>query len=359
MTTEPSLVLLVMPEDHTRFLELLGPIRKSTKASLIVIGSTLNASSILDVLHEGADDFLDENRDIPSQLASMLARMEIKSDTATETGHVTIVTAPCGGSGGSVVAENLAVLIAKQHQACVLLDYDLRKGDQASLLNLKPRHTISDLCRNLKALDYKMLEQSLVGHDSGVKLLSAPLKSKEASTISAGALTKIIQLARCHFSQIVVDLADPRTQGVTELLPMGNKILIVFRLDFPSLCNLTRILEDWEEWGLSTQNVELVANRCGGWDGISVEKAEKSLGREIAHRIVDDPMSLHLSVNCGIPVVTEWSTSKFAKSLRQIADKLMHAPSENSKANPHFFHLPSMASRFIERLVATWQPLTG
>ena len=48
----------------------------------------------------------------------------------------------------------------------------------ATGLNLKPRHSIADLCHNIDKLDQKMFEQSLIEHPSGVFVLAAPKRAK-------------------------------------------------------------------------------------------------------------------------------------------------------------------------------------
>src|SRR5260370_1015368 len=89
-------------------------------------------------------------------------------------GRVVAVLAPSGGSGSSTLAVNVATVFAKQHQSALLVDLKLEAGDLAALLDLKPTHTLAELCQNAAQMDRVMFEHSLARHPSGVQLLAPP-----------------------------------------------------------------------------------------------------------------------------------------------------------------------------------------
>src|SRR5262249_18142702 len=69
-------------------------------------------------------------------------------------GQVITVFSTKGGAGKSVIASNLAVVLAQRSpKPVVLIDADLQFGDVAVMLKLSPQHTIVDAVSALDRLD--------------------------------------------------------------------------------------------------------------------------------------------------------------------------------------------------------------
>lgn len=342
---DPDLVLLVLPDDAERSRDELRVFRGSTAERLIVIGNGSNAGNVLEAVHAGADDFLDEHRDLAQQLSGALDRMSEKlADTANK-GRLTAITAPAGGSGASTVAANLSVLAARSSGNCALLDLDPRGGVLDSFFNLKPQHSIADLCRNIDNLDGNMFEQSLSHHSSGVSLLAAGQRSNDRETVTPDRLRRIVSLARSVRSEFLVDLPDPTSDLSHEVLRHADRIVVVFRLEFPALKNLRRILDEWQERDIDLHQVGLLANRCGLKHELPVSKVENILGKKVTSRLADDPGTMNLSVNCGSPVVIESPRTPTAKSLEQIAQELGLQSSETQAPTDSGGKLQNVFSR--------------
>src|SRR5258706_561520 len=109
---------------------------------------------------------------VASNNATVNARLQEALDGQAHDCVVSALTPPSRGSGSSTLAVNLATALAKDHKSCLLLDLNLGAGDLAALLDLKPTHTLADLCRNSTRMDQAIFERSLVRHSSGILLLS-------------------------------------------------------------------------------------------------------------------------------------------------------------------------------------------
>ena len=104
---------------------------------------------------------------------------EVKSTVVT-------VFSTKGGVGKTTIASNLAVSIARATKKRVaLLDLDLQFGDVAIMLNVSVKNTISDLIKEVNQLDPDLMEEYMVTHFSGVKVLPAPIKPEYAEYITA------------------------------------------------------------------------------------------------------------------------------------------------------------------------------
>ena len=99
------------------------------------------------------------------------------------------------GSGKSVIASNLAVLLAQRSEKpVVLVDADLQFGDVAVMLKLTPQHTIVDAVSSLDRMDATMLRELLVEHQpEGLLVLPAPLEPAFADQIGASEMVRIVE----------------------------------------------------------------------------------------------------------------------------------------------------------------------
>lgn len=315
---KPDLVLVVLPTDFSRGVRVIQRLRAATQGRLVAVGPVSDARRMLEVLHAGADDFLDEDADIHEQLAAPLERLMAQGSGPSGGALVALVSAS-GGCGTSLLAANLAVVLGRRHERCGLFDLASRFGDLSALFNLSPRHTLAELCRHEEGLDQEMLQQSLTVHESGVHVLATPMSDDDTHSVTSAGIDRIVQLARRLFPWSLLDLGT-LASGRTTLLQACEKILVPFRLDFTSLCNTRRLLDDWERQQINSERITLVGMRCDQPGEIPRSKVAAMLGRGIAGWIPDDAVTANLSVNCGVPAVIESPKAPFSVAAGQLAE---------------------------------------
>jgi pilus assembly protein CpaE len=318
----PDLLLLVLSPDPDRALSVVAEAKDATRGRVVVVGPSIDPKLVVQALRGGADDYVDEE-DIEADLVVALGRlkreMAVKSG---EEGRVIAVLAPSGGSGSSTLAANIATALAREHKSTVLMDLKLESGDLSALLDLKPTHTIADLCQNVARLDRVMFERSLTRHSSGVHLLASPLQFNDVQFVSAEGVRKALGMAKLMFPYIVVDLDHSYHAEQVEALRQAHQILIVLRLDFAALRNARRTLDYLEKLNISRDRIQVVINRYGQPKEVPFAKAEEALGLKISHYIPDDPRTVNRANNDGVPIVIESPSSKISKSLIKLASSV-------------------------------------
>src|SRR5207245_4874564 len=115
-----------------------------------------------------------------------------------EEARVITVFSTKGGAGKSVIASNLAVLLARNAPGpVVLVDADLQFGDLAVMLKLTPQHTIVDAVGSINRLDTQLMQSLLVRHDpSGLLVLPAPVEPAFADQVSGADMVRIVNILR-------------------------------------------------------------------------------------------------------------------------------------------------------------------
>jgi pilus assembly protein CpaE len=315
-----DMVLAVLEPDHERGLPVLRQLRNTVPGRLLAVGPA-ESKLILRALREGADLYLDA-AELEPELLAAFARFPVEAGSHGEPGRLISVLAPSGGSGSSTLVVNVAAVLAKQHHSCALLDMKLQGGDLAALLDLKPTHTLADLCQNAARMDRLMLERSLVRHESGIHLLAPPQNFADVGFVEPDAIRQVLTLARAGFPYVVVDHDHSFREEQLQVLRQADVILLVLRLDIPSLVNVRRTLDHLERLGINRERVRLVANRYGQPKELPAGKAEKAIGSNIFHYIPDDPKTINRAVNSGIPAVLDAPSARVSRSISQLATSI-------------------------------------
>lgn len=315
---KPELAVLILPADPGRGPALIADLRARTRARLAVVGPIADARRVLQALRAGADDYID-GTELEDELEALVARLRAEHAGAAENGRVIALLAPSGGSGSSTLAANVATVLAKQHGQVALLDLKLEAGDLAALLDLKPKHSLADLCQNASRMDRVLFERTLVRHDSGVHLLASPLALADVRYINAEGIQQALGLARSAFPYVVVDLDHSFRDEQTTVLRQADVILLVIRLDFAALRNAKRALDHLGDLGIDAGRVRLVVNRHGQPKEVPAAKAEEALGIKIAAFVPEDAKAVNRSNNNGVPVVLEAPSAKVSRSITQLA----------------------------------------
>jgi pilus assembly protein CpaE len=315
---QPEMVVVVLSPDPERGLEALRKLRTEMTGYLLAAGQVLEPKLILRALHCGADQYLDD-ADLEAGLDSVLARLQIKQEATAPPGRLLAILAASGGSGASTLAVNIAVTLAKEQQKCALVDLKPGIGDLAALLDLKPQFTLADLCLNVARLDRAMFEKMLVRHSSGVHLLGSPQVFGNARVVTTPGVNHALTMARKLFQHVVVDLEDCFHEEQIVTLRQAAAIFVVFRLDFTSLRNARRILEQLRDLEIPRVRVRLIVNRQGLPYELPLAEAEQALGEKLIHFIPDDPKTLNRSNNAGIPVVLKNPNARVSRSIMELA----------------------------------------
>jgi pilus assembly protein CpaE len=234
-------------------------------------------------------------------------------------GTVITVMSAKGGSGKTVFATNLAMLLARNGNPgdVVMVDGDLQFGDVCLVLQLEPKFTIVNAAHELQHMDEQLLQSVLTTHPSGLKVLAAPLEPAFADEISTAAMTDIIEQLRTMFKYVVIDTASLLDELLLSLLERADKVLFIVDMDLPSVKNAKLALETLRLLKFPSSKIELVLNRSNAKARLDEKEIERSLKMKIAATVPSDGI-VPASVNEGRPVVESAPKSKVAKGFESI-----------------------------------------
>jgi pilus assembly protein CpaE len=288
-------------------------------------GADVSESEVLiDALRAGVRDFL--RRPVSSNdLAELFRRIE--RSAAKETGNIGKIVSFVsnkGGVGKSTMAVNAACGLAVRHpQRVLLIDASLQMGVCASLLDLTPATTLTDVVRESGRLDETLIRQMAAPHSSGLHLLAAPADAVEGADIDDAVLARILTLARRTYDFVIVDTFPMLDRAILAVLDLSDRAYVVLENVVPTLLGVTKFTEVLRGLGLGRDRQRIVLNRYTTLPG-SVKPADVAarLRHDVDHVVPFDNRVV-VAANTGEPCVLH--ASRFfgcGRSLRRLVDDI-------------------------------------
>ena len=239
-----------------------------------------------------------------------------------------------GGSGKSFIATNLAIdLLDGKKNKVILFDLNYQFGDIAIMLDLYPRNTIFDIVSVFDQLDEEMLNDFLTVHNSGIKILPAPIDPTQNESISAEMTKKIVDMLSKISDYVVIDTPSGFSDNVISLLDEIDFICMVASMDVPSIKNLKITLQVLDQLNFPKEKILIILNRADSKVGITLDEIEDTLKRKIDIAIPSNKI-VPLTVNKGIPVVLEAPRSGVGRSIKKLSS-LLKTKLEKTKEKSH------------------------
>jgi pilus assembly protein CpaE len=302
-------------------------------------GPDVSESAILiEAIRAGVKDFL--RRPVSSsELAELLRRIERSGVRESgRVGKIVSFVSNKGGVGKSTMCVNAACGLAMRHREQVLLvDASLQMGVCASLLDLTPTTSLTDVAHEADRLDETLIRQLAIPHSSGLHLLAAPAGAVEAADIDDEVLSRILTLARRTYDFVLVDTFPMLDRAIVAVLDLSDRAYVVLENVVPTLLGAVKFVEVLAGLGLSKERQRIVLNRYTTLPG-SVKPADVAnrLGHNVDH-VVPFDKRIVIAANTGEPYVMRagrWFGC--GRHLRRLVDDI-----DSMSEAPALSHLPS------------------
>jgi len=274
-----------------------------------VVASPTDAQQLLEAVERAAETLIQ----LPS--TSGVAAAQGKQ------GRMITVFSTKGGAGKSVVASNLAIVLARRNEGpVVLVDGDLQFGDIAVMMKLTPQHTIVDAVASIQRLDASLLQSLLVKHEqSGLYVLPAPVEPAFADQVSGADMVRIVKLLQSFCAYVVIDTPAHFNDVVLGLLEESDDILLISGMDIPNIKNVKLGLQTLRLLNIPVTKLKLVLNRSNSKVKLDIGEVERTLQMK-ADALIPSDILVPQSVNKGVPAVLDSPKSSVSRSLEQLAN---------------------------------------
>ena len=263
------------------------------------------------------------------------------------TGKVLTFYSPKGGVGCTTIATNIALGLDTEETPTVLVDGNLQFGDVSVFLNLQSKYSINDLTSRMDEMDPEILEDVLLLHENGLRVLAAPPRPEMADEVNADQIRTIIQFLRQHFAYVVVDTASTMDDTTLAILDTTDLLIAICTPDIPSIKDARHLFDLLHILEFPTQNVCFVVNKMDRKGGISAEAVGENLKREVEAVIPVDERTVTASINKGIPLIVSDRSSPQSRALMQLMGTIKQrlADAEDQKEEEEVKERPRLLGR--------------
>lgn len=342
--TQPDIIFLNIALEQEEGMEVTeGLVEENPEIGIVILSDQeLSPETIQEAMLAGARGLLIQpiNREKLAETVLRIVKIQEKEKAHIKASSsalppesrrkVITLFSTKGGSGGSLLSVNLAVMLAKILQPggekVALIDLDLQFGDCAVMLNLTPTKTIAGLVKEISEqgkLEESLLESYLIKHnDTGLKLLAAPLKPEQAELVNGAHIEEIINVLKSSYNFIIIDSPKHLNDSLLAALNLSDLILFVFTLDLPAVKNARLGLDIIDSLGFKDK-VSLVINRTETRMGITPSEVEEALNYPILGQIPSDGRKIIPSINEGTPFVLGYEKEKVTQRVEELARKII------------------------------------
>ncbi|RCS54468.1 hypothetical protein DTL42_04820 [Bremerella cremea] len=324
----PEIALVEMRESSlpiqvfARELTAISP--DTSVVGIIRDGLFTNGSSeseiLIDVLRSGVKDFLHYPFAL-GELEDLVRRIKKNAlKQPAKLGAVVAFVSNKGGVGKSTMAINTAVGLAQQFPDRVLLvDASLQLGVAASMLDVHPNATLTEVANEQSRLDTTLIQEMTVPHSSGLHLLAAPRDAVEAARVNDEVITQVLSLARRTYDFVIVDTFPVFDAISLAILDLTSRAFVVTENVVPTLLGTARLIELLEKFSYPAEQTEIILNRQQRVTGsLSKEDIAARLGRGIDWIFPFD-RNVISSANTGIPIaITARGYFGFGRELKRL-----------------------------------------
>ncbi len=326
----PSDILVVASAGYSeRALFLIdSAVKQRPNRPVVVLAFSAPDGFMRRLFEMGADDVLE----LPQEPANVLFSFQkaiVRRQAGTTiagaaTGKIISVLGPKGGTGKTLTSTNLAVGLAQSGARTILVDLDLQFGDVGLTLGMRPETTIYDLARAGGSIDEEKLNGYLTEHPLELRVLLAPSRPDQASSITVELMRDIYSVMRKMADYIVVDTPPGFTAEVIATIDSSAAAVVVGMLDSLSLKNTKLGLETLDLMGFPADDTYLVLNRANSQVGITADDVSAIVGRR-PDIFVPSDREIPRAVNEGQPILVARPGSDAAQSFRRLTSLIVNA----------------------------------
>jgi len=245
----------------------------------------------------------------------------VRSDHSMPKRVITIASAS-GGCGKTFLATNLAWFLTHhaKRRVCII-DLDLQFGEVSASLRLRPRYTITDLIQhdNDDEAEFNAhFEEFCETHETGISVLAAPRDPTEAAAIRPADVGRVIDAARAHFDDVIVDTPPALADSVVVAYNRSDELFVMATLDIPSIRNMQVFLSTLERLHVSNEGIRLILNKAESDAGVEIRQVLKLFPQGF-DATLPYAREVQRSINAGRPVL---ATNPGADISRQISNSM-------------------------------------
>lgn len=327
----PDVLVLRFDGESLAELTALADSSPDSRPPLVLVGPAGDAEAMRLAVRIGARDFLPEPvraDDLRTALERVFADASHRA-LATQQAQITVVLGAAGGVGVSTVACNLAVALATETRAPVLLlDLDLNTAPLASFLDLNSERGLAAALAEVEYLDEQALQGYVTRHRSGLRVMSAPSRSLVSTReLDPARFVRLLSFLSDNFRHIVVDGSHTLDDLTVAALGAARSVVLVLQQSVVQVKQAARVLGALRnEIGVADDRILVVVNRHLKRSAVALKDIRRALDREELTVLPGDYKAVLASIDTGVPLFELDHSAALVKGILDLQRELCGGP---------------------------------
>lgn len=278
----------------------------------------------------GVDDYLTKPThpaELSAHVKAVLGRASSTRAAPSERGRIIGFVAAKGGMGTTTLALNVGVSLAQAGEDVLVAD--IRPGIGA--LGLLVGHSKATglsflLSKRVDEINARLVEQQVVTHGSGVRLLMASPNPMDAALMSdhTAHFESIVKHLSSLSKTLVLDLPPGLPEINRKLLANCDQVILVFEPQPVALAMTKNMLADFEREGIGGGRVDLVMlNRERSGLQVTWQQAQEAIGKPLMGVVTPAPELAFQAAEAGVPIVVAQPQHLASNQIRQLAQQMV------------------------------------
>jgi pilus assembly protein CpaE len=248
-------------------------------------------------------------------------------------GRLITVYSPKGGAGCTLLAANLAASLHNDETQVILVDADLYYGNLIVHFNEQSETTILDLAARADELDPQLVEEVLVTHESGIKILAAPKRPEYAEIVTGAQFTSILKYLRDRYPYVIVDLPHRLSDVALAAFDASDVLVLLTTQDVPAIAHTREFIQLLPRLRVDLSKVLVVMSQYDENIKVDPERVSHSLRKDIVTVIPRDNHLVIRSINQGLPILlqNEWRSEPVARAIFGLAEAVRRKVMQGAK----------------------------
>lgn len=245
----------------------------------------------------------------------------IKDTEGRTQGEMIVFISGKGGVGKTVTSVNLAVSLANKGFSTCILDGNFQFGDVNLALDLQSSFTISDLVQESGELENLKISYYLDRHNSGVNVLSAPMKPEEGDLITQFHIKTICKKILDQHDFLIIDLPTGLSENNLTFVEICDKIFLVTDGSLAAIKNTKTMLRVINMLNVK-EKVKVIINNFETSSIINNRNVQDILDIKDVTFISKNSKLVSKSFAMGNPFVLSKPNEKISKEINVLANEL-------------------------------------
>jgi pilus assembly protein CpaE len=233
-------------------------------------------------------------------------------------GKILAVYSAKGGVGCTTLATNIAVGLNSPETPAVLVDANMQFGDISVFLNLQVKNSMIDLASRADDLDREIVEEILMTHQCGLRVLASPPRPEMAEEVHADQVRKVLQFLKRSYAYVIVDTSSTVDDVTLAVLDVTDLLIAVATPDIPAIKDARLLFDLLGVLGLSKDRVFFVLNKMDRNSNITAKAVSENLKHPVDGEIPADERTVTTSINRGVPLLLGDKSRPPAKNLLEL-----------------------------------------